>query len=174
VYVNLGAGRNTSGEFINIDTRPLPHTHHIHGVEELPMFNDESVDLLYASHLLEHVEREKLDKTLEEWHRVLKYGGILRFGVPDFDSLIEVYRLSGNNVESVVNQIMGAGAPYDDHHTIWNFDYAEAVLKRVGFREVRRWTPETVDHHDFIDKTMRTVHISGREIPISLNVEAVK
>lgn len=174
VYVNLGCGINTSREFINVDTRSFPHTHHIHEVEELPMFEDNSVDLLYASHLLEHVDRPKLKKVLKEWKRVLKEGGILRLGVPDFDGLIEVYKRSKMDVEVIVNQLMGQGAPYDDHHSIWNYAYAEKILREVGFKEVRRWDPREVGHHDFTDKTMRTFDINGREISISLNVEAEK
>lgn len=174
VYVNLGCGVNTSKEFINVDTRSFPHTHYIHEVEELPMFEDRSVDLLYASHLLEHVDRMKLKKVLKEWKRVLKDGGILRLGVPDFDGLVEVYKESGRDVEVVVNQLMGQGAPHDDHHSIWNYAYAEKILKEAGFKEVRKWNPEEVDQHNFTDKTMRTFDIDGKKINISLNIEAEK
>lgn len=174
VYVNLGCGANTSEEFINVDTRPMPHIHHIHEVEHLPMFADGSVDLLYASHLLEHVPRKNVHTTLKEWHRVLKAGGILRFGVHDFDGLVEVYERSGRDVTSIVDQLMGQDGLYDDHHTIWNYAYAKDVLEHTGFRDVRVWNPHTADHHAFIDKTMRTVIVNRKEINISLNVEAVK
>jgi predicted SAM-dependent methyltransferase len=174
LYVNLGAGANTSSEFVNIDTRPMPHTHYIHEVEKLPMLASNSVDLLYASHLLEHVPRNDVQAALTEWYRVLKPGGILRFGVPHFDGLVEVYERSGRNVNTIVNQLMGQDAPYDDHHTIWNMAFAQEILLNAGFKEVHLWDPKTVGHHDFIDKTMRSVVLGDKEIVISLNIEAVK
>jgi len=174
VYVNLGCGVNTSSEFINVDARGFPHTHHIHNVTNLSMFPSDSVDLLYASHLLEHVPRGELIKTLKEWKRVLKKGGVLRFGVPDFDGLIEVYTLSGKDVKIIVNQLMGTDGEYDDHHTIWNEKYAREVLQEAGYKEVRRWDPKEVSHHDFTDKTMRTVCVEDKEVVISLNIETVK
>lgn len=174
VLVNLGAGVNTSAEFINIDTKPFPWVHYINDVQALPMFRTGSVDLLYASHLIEHIERHELRAVLTEWNRVLKKGGVLRFGVPDFDALIEIYTASGKNVHSIENQLLGQERPYDDHHSIWNMEYAQEILQSVGFTTIRRWDPKKVDHHDFRDKTERTVHIGGREIPISLNIEAIK
>jgi SAM-dependent methyltransferase len=174
VYVNLGCGVNTSKEFINVDARGFPHTHYIHDVQDLSMFKNESVDLLYASHLLEHVPRSEVRKTLSEWYRVLKDGGILRFGVPNFDNLIEIYQVSGKDVDSIVNQLMGGDGVYDDHHTIWNIAYAKKNLERVGFSEVREWSPNEVEHHNFTDKTMRKFMFNGKEINISLNVEAIK
>jgi len=174
VYVNLGCGANTSGEFINIDTRPMPHIHHIHEVEELPMIATNSVDLLHVSHLLEHVPRDKVPATLKEWYRVLKKGGVLRFGVPDFDNLIEIYKISGNDVHSIVNQLMGKDAPYDDHHTIWNFTYAKQILESTGFKKVRLLDVNKVEHYSFSDKSRSVRKIGDKEILISLNVEATK
>jgi SAM-dependent methyltransferase len=174
VYVNLGCGVNTSKEFINVDTRGFPHTHYIHEVEKLSMFADDSVDLLYASHLLEHISRSKITDTLQEWKRVLKKGGVLRFGVPDFDGLIAIYKATDNDVESIMSPLMGGEGEYDDHHTAWNFSYAEKLLHDVGFKEVRKWAPEDVEHHDFVDKTTRVYEKGDNKIAISLNIEAVK
>ena len=174
VYINLGSGAYTSPEFINIDSRTMPQVHYIADVERLPMFADGSADLIYASHLVEHINRGDLPTVLREWRRVLKNGGILRFGVPDFDGLVEIYQTSGKDVNSIMSQLLGQTPPYDDHHTIWNFKYAEALLKNAGFKIIRLWDPKKVDHHNFTDKTGRAMDIGGRLISISLNVEAVK
>lgn len=173
VYLHLGAGNKASPEFINIDAVPFKHTHHVQDISDLSRFPSGSVDMIYASHVIEHLPRKKLVSILSEWRRVLKAGGVLRFGVPDFDRLIEMYQASDNDVESVVNQLMGQDSEYDDHHSIWNRAYAESILKRAGFSEVRAWDPESVDHHEFTDKTNRAYEIGGRKIPFSLNLEAV-
>lgn len=174
VYVNLGCGVNTSSEFINIDTRMLPNVHYIHEIQQLPMFDDNSVDMIYASHLVEHIPREELKKTFKEWHRVLKPGGVLRIGVPHFDNLVRVYELSGRKVESIVNQLLGQNAPYDDHHTIWNMEYARELFMSTGFSKVYEWDAKNADHHSFKDKSQREMTIAGETISISLNIEARK
>lgn len=67
-----GVGRFTEGLW---KERPI-----IQGsAEELP-FPDESFDVVYSSHVLEHVHSEK--KALEEMKRVLKPNGVLIIGTP--------------------------------------------------------------------------------------------
>jgi len=174
VYVNLGCGVNTGKEFVNVDTAIYPNIHYVADIRKLNMFTNESVDFLYASHVVEHIPRGQLKEVLREWRRVLKTGGIFRMGVPDLDRLIEVYRLSNNNVSAVVNQIMGAEGGYDDHHSLWNLSYAKELLEEVGFTNIHTWDPQTASHHNFHDKTTRVIDVGGKKIPISLNIEATK
>ena len=49
------------------------------------MFADDSVGLIYASHILEHFGRHQYEDVLAEWYRVLSPGGVLRLAVPDFE-----------------------------------------------------------------------------------------
>lgn len=174
VYLNLGCGDYTGDEFINMDAVPFKKTHIVHDIQDLSMFPTESVDLIYASHVIEHIPRNNLEQTLREWYRVLRPCGVLRFGVPDFDGLIEIYHRSGNDTKSIVNQLLGQDGEYDDHHTIWNRAYAEDILKRVGFVAVQAWDPKTVENHSFKDKTSRTFTDSAGTVSISLNLEAIK
>ncbi len=67
-----GVGRYTSEEW-----KSLPI---IQGSAENLPFDDNSFDVVYSSHVLEHVSSEK--KTLEEIQRVLKPGGVLVIGMP--------------------------------------------------------------------------------------------
>src|SRR6185436_18792799 len=106
VLLNLGCGDYTSDEFINIDAVPYSKTNIVGDIQDLSRFPSGSVDMIYASHVIEHIPRSNLERTLKEWNRVLKPGGILRFGVPDFDGLIEIYKRSGNNTDAIVNQLM--------------------------------------------------------------------
>lgn len=46
-------------------------------------FEDESVDEIFSSHSLEHVEKRKVLPTLKEWYRVLKPSGKVTIRVPD-------------------------------------------------------------------------------------------
>lgn len=52
---------------------------------------DGTVELIYSSHMVEHLEHHELVFHLKECHRMLRSGGILRLGVPDFVSIIKNY-----------------------------------------------------------------------------------
>lgn len=156
VYVNLGCGVNTSSEFINIDAFPFRRTNLVLNIQNLSVFPSNSVDMVYASHVMEHIPRAELTKTLTEWCRVLKPGGVLRFGVPDFDKLIAIYTAGGKQVENVVNQVLGQDRDYDRHCTLWNFMFAQKTLKEAGFSgEPTPWDVKTAEHHSFNDKANR-------------------
>ena len=59
--------------------------------ERLPFDND-SVDVIFTSHTLEHIYPQKLDVVLDEFHRVLKSGkSVLRILVPDLELAIKAY-----------------------------------------------------------------------------------
>lgn len=68
------------------DSRILVHDLH----RRFP-FKDNSVDVIYASHLLEHFTKEEGIQFLKECHRVLRTNGILRIVVPDLAALIAKY-----------------------------------------------------------------------------------
>lgn len=173
-YINLGCALNSGKEFTNIDVEPYPNIHYIQDITDLSNFNNNSVDMVYASHVVEHIPKEKLKSTLLEWKRVLKSGGIFRFAVPDFDALTHIYVDSGRNINLVRDQIMGQNPPYHNHYTLWNFDFAKQLLEDIGYKNVRIWDYKNVDHHDFIDRSSRTLRVGDDEIPFSLNIEASK
>ena len=64
-------------------------------VEKLDFISDNSVELIYACHLLEHFGRYSFEGVLREWYRVLEQGGILRLAVPDFASCARIYYEEG-------------------------------------------------------------------------------
>jgi SAM-dependent methyltransferase len=54
-------------------------------------FASDSVDIVYHSHVLEHLDRPIAERFLAETLRVLKPGGISRIVVPDFEALCRAY-----------------------------------------------------------------------------------
>lgn len=144
-------------------------------VNELNVFPDKSADLIYASHVLEHISFREVPKVLKEWRRVLKAGGVLRISVPDFDRIIDVYSHEGNVIQAIVGVLMGAQEEaYNFHKAVFNNRYLTELLLSVGFREVREWEPGNVELHSFEDWASRSIEINGKEYPISLNLEALK
>lgn len=49
------------------------------------------VDVIYSSHMLEHVPRDTARKILRDCRRVLKDGGLIRVAVPDIRALVDAY-----------------------------------------------------------------------------------
>ena len=79
--VNLGCGRIVRPGFVNVDRYPHEGVDVVHDLDQVPWpFPDESVDYIWASHVLEHVA--SLERTIREVHRILRVGGVLEVRVP--------------------------------------------------------------------------------------------
>ena len=174
VFVNLGCGAQSGPEYINVDIVPAPHIHYVHDIKVLDMFASESVDLLYASHVMEHIPRHALDAVIAEWRRVLKPGGILRISVPDFDNLLKIYTASGNDINAILAQLLGQEPPYNNHYSVWNWEFIKNFFIERSFTEVRRWDPKTAKHYSMHDRAERTLSTGEASVLLSLNVEAIK
>jgi predicted SAM-dependent methyltransferase len=55
-----------------------------------------SADVLYSSHMLEHLDKKEAMQFLMEARRVLKHEGIIRLGVPDLRRMIADYETDGD------------------------------------------------------------------------------
>src|SRR5262245_57859715 len=51
-------------------------------------FGSETFSVVYSSHFLEHLEQNAAKRLLEECHRVLHPGGIVRIVVPDLEIIV--------------------------------------------------------------------------------------
>lgn len=174
--LHIGCGDINSPEFINLDARPMPHVHIVsRNIFNLRSIPDASLDMIYMSHVLEHVPRGQLLQTIKEMGRVLKAGGILRISVPDFDHIIHIYRETGGDIHAIAPALMG-GQDYEFnyHYGVFNRQYLTEMLHKGGFAEVETWDPANCDHHDFDDWASRLIHFNGRSFPVSLNLEARK
>ena len=149
--------------------------HHVRNVADLRIFRSESVELIYASHCLEHVPHRKLPGTLAEWHRVLRPNGTLRLSVPDFELLLDIYLATGRDMASILLPLMGdQDHAYNYHYASFNARSLERFLHEAGFREVRPWTAGTEPFTSIPDWSARTIEVAGRRFPVSLNLEGTK
>ena len=175
INLHLGCGGVNHPDFINIDAFPHSHVHYIRAIEDLSPFDDQTADLIYACHCLEHFPYAQVPYILSEWHRVLKVDGILRLSVPDFDLILEIYKDRENNVNSILGPLMGGHADkYDFHKTIFNQRYLKQLLIESGFREVREWLPGSCSLTSLNDWSSKTICLAGKEYAVSLNIEAIK
>lgn len=86
VIIELGCGqRKTIPTAIGIDLLDMPDVDIISDLNEgLPFFENESVDIIYSSHFLEHLNNFPL--LMNEAYRVLKPGGKMLGIVPHFSN----------------------------------------------------------------------------------------
>ncbi len=89
--VNLGCGNRFHKEWINLDfksSNSLVQEFDLH--KKLP-FKDNSIDVIYSSHVLEHFSKHFAPIFLQECNRVLKPKGIIRVVVPNLEELMKNY-----------------------------------------------------------------------------------
>src|SRR3989338_10390538 len=152
VLVHIGCGEVDDPRFINVDALALPHIHHVCNKLDLHQFSKNSIDLIYACHVLEHIPHRKLELVLRHWCEHLKDGGVLRISIPDFDRIIEIYQDQGKRIKSIQNPLMG-GQEYETnfHHVAINYEYLKDILLKNGFKSVGSWDPNTAKYHSFDD-----------------------
>jgi predicted SAM-dependent methyltransferase len=176
VLLHIGCGDIHDPAFVNIDARKMPHVHIVtEDIFSLKQFPNGSVDFIYMSHLLEHVRRKDQQKVLHEMFRVLKPGGILRLGVPDFDLLVKMYLDTGRSTKAIEPVLLGGqDYAYNYHYMIYNTESLTEALHAVGFKQVRHWDAKNDPLHNFHDQADRLTQWAGKTYPFSLNLEGVK
>jgi predicted SAM-dependent methyltransferase len=86
-YLNLGCGATYSVDWTNIDfVSGSPHVRAHNLLKGIP-FPDQSFELVYHSHVLEHFPKAEAPVFIAECYRVLKPGGIIRVAIPDLEQI---------------------------------------------------------------------------------------
>jgi len=122
-------------------------------VRRIPL-PDDSVEVLYSSHMLEHLDRNSAKKFIKEAYRVLQPQGIIRICVPDLRKMIERYIHEGD-ADAFLEQTLLAKPDASgiverihylvvgDRHHKWMYD--DKSLRRLliehGFRHVDTLPP---------------------------------
>lgn len=90
ILINLGCGYVYHPEWINLDLIKSPGVIYGDVRKRLP-FPDGYADVIYHSHVLEHLSRAEGAAFLKECWRVLKPGGIIRIAAPDLEQIAREY-----------------------------------------------------------------------------------
>lgn len=182
ISLHLGCGSRFIPGFVHIDKADFPHIDYNHNIQHLPMFADNSVDLVYSSHALEYFDRLEAKEVLEEWHRILRPKGILRLAVPDFEALVKTYKTYGR-VEKILGPLYGRmtiqtpeGEQPIYHKTVYDFVSLKELLEQAGFTNVRRYDWKVTVHKNYDDFSQAYIPHMEKEsgLLISLNVESEK
>lgn len=172
----LGCGRRRIPGFIHVDPDRLSHVDIISPIDQLSMFDENSVSLIYASHVLEQFGRYEIFDVVSEWFRVLKPGGMLRLAGPDFRKAVKFY-LADGDIRNVMGLVVGGQTyPGDIHLSLFDEINLGELLLDVGFSVVDRYDWRRTEHADIDDLSQAYLphmdKVNGTLV--SLNVEAIK
>jgi predicted SAM-dependent methyltransferase len=177
--LHLGCGMRVIPGFAHVDILDAPHIDYRCSVDNLCDFPDKSVDLIYASHVLEHFGRYEVEAVLKGWYRVLKPGGRARIAVPDFAAVVALYEQEGlrDGLSGLVGLICGGQRnQYDFHKIIFDEAFLSFLLTKIGFKDIRRWDWRTTEHAQIDDFSQSYIPHMDKENGrlMSLNLEATK
>lgn len=89
--LNIGCGNAVHPEWINVDSSSAVPGVIRHDLRRGLPFADASVDAVFASHVLEHLDPVGGARLLRECHRVLRPRGTARIVVPDLEAIARLY-----------------------------------------------------------------------------------
>ena len=178
IKLNIGCGwRNFGSDWHHIDGGDYPHLDS-KDIFNLPYENN-TVDLIYVSHVIEYFDREHIISILKEWKRTLKDGAILRIAVPNFEEMAVLYLGGSVSLENILGPLYGKmkmGEEIIYHKTVYDFKSLSILLDDCGFRDIKLYDWRTTDHSHHDDHSQAYIPHMDKErgTLISLNVECVK
>jgi predicted SAM-dependent methyltransferase len=167
--VNLGCGPFPTQGWVNIDNSLTVRLAHLPLATRLPGrkeyvetvrsekvrygtafktgLPDKSVEVLYTSHMLEHLDRREAKIFLREARRVLRSDGVLRIVVPDLRKLIDGYVAKGDADALMESLYIDLDKPVSTvqkmrhtfltgfrlHHWMYDAESLQALLRKEGF-----------------------------------------
>ena len=121
-------------------------------VRGLPVESD-SCDLVYSSHVLEHMSLNECRQAIRNTFRILKPGGAFRVLVPDLKAMVKIYMESDDPAAAtnfVAQTQLGredrprgllssaaAAFGFTPHLWMWDYESLALELEKAGFTDLR-------------------------------------
>ena len=180
--LEIGPGRfPREGEWDTMDLCRNPHSKitptFIHDLRDLPYpIADDTYDIVYASHCIEHVEFENVKPILMELRRILKPSGTAELWTPDFAQIVKCYLLKEmgdtwargqkDYMRWVNGRIYGYGEESNLHRCMLDAEYLIKLMEECGFVFTKELPVEAAAKHGRMQFGVRgqkmTKETSGR------------
>ena len=118
-------------------------------VKNIPLA-DESAEVVYSSHMLEHLDKDEAGLFLKETLRVLQIGGIIRLVIPDLEKYIDEYNKTKDADTFIKSTLLCTLQPktftqrlhkilIGDRHHLYMYDgkSLSKLLKDNGFKNIK-------------------------------------
>lgn len=149
--LHLGCGKRYLPGYLHVDIDEFDHIDVVTNIENLDMFESETIDEIYASHVLEYFDVNEVVNVLIEWRRVLKQRGLLRLAVPDFSNLVKLYS-EHLDIKKVIGPIIGRWEISKNrtiyHKNIFDEKSLKSLLEENGFGNTRLWNIKEIQTID--------------------------
>ena len=165
-YLNIGFWNHLQPDVVYVNPNGVDGTYllnHdlVHGIPA----SDNSLEVIYHSHLLEHLSYKEGMAFIENCYKALAPGGIMRVLVPDLELWVNNYI---NNNTFFFDEYRKALAPEGDlyptkgsvfmgmlhnhgHKCGYDFETLRWLLERAGFGKIRRTLVQDSDLSDIIE-----------------------
>jgi predicted SAM-dependent methyltransferase len=184
VKLNIGSFKNMFHGWVNLDIHNLTEWANRNQYKFLQCdvaraipFDSNSTDLIFISHMLEHITQSDGMIVLQECHRVMKEGAIIRIAVPDTKKLVGEY-LSGTLskyddinepcAQTELRSMKLWNLLCSNHSICYDEESLASSLEKAGFKNIQR--------RNFRDSASETIKRETIDMypELSLYVEAVK
>ena len=154
----------------------------IHDLTKKFPWKDNSIDVIYSSHTLEHLNKEKGRYFINECFRVLIANGIVRIVVPDLESIVTRYLNGEIGADEFLdsNELGIQSQDYNNpikkmlsplirfpHKCMYDTATLISVLKEIGFQAEERKAFESdipdIQQIELKSRTENAVIVEGRK-----------
>jgi len=154
--LNLGGNEEYDGGpdspklegFTHVDIRQIDGVEIVCDVSKKIPLEDNSVEEIRASHIIEHIHPDEIDSAITEWVRILKPGGLLRVYCPSAELIAKAFVMGDINITRFSELIFGAqkyegqdgivgsddelAASVNIHRAAWSKERINALLECEG------------------------------------------
>ncbi|HVR28315.1 MAG TPA: hypothetical protein VMS86_02180 [Thermoanaerobaculia bacterium] len=123
--------------WLNLDLQDLPGVDLVVDVSRGLHFRD--VEAVYAEHFLEHLDLDRAIAFLQDVHRCLGAGGVLRLSTPNLDWVWETHYSTASPPPERRVQGLRLNRAFHGwrHRFLWNRELLGDALEACGFRDLR-------------------------------------
>jgi len=162
--LHIGGSCHRLDGWLNTDVELIPDVMRMDATHRFP-FSDGTFQYVYTEHMIEHVPYQKAAYMLQECHRVMRKGGVIRLITPDLAAILGLY--SGDlcadqqkylswfcqtfvpqecppNAASAINAMFHLWG----HQFIYDEETLADTMRAAGFSSVTRWPIGDSDHLD--------------------------
>lgn len=148
IGLNIGPGKKDKiPDFQTLDIIVREDIDFITDASQILPFQDNTFDVVYASHILEHIEWHKSQQVLIEWTRILKVGGVMEIWCPDILGMAGQL-LMGCDFKWFTFHVYGQDRT-GWHKACFTPQYLRELMTNAGLNNVRMLLPEELRGHKY-------------------------
>ena len=145
-YLNLGCGQRFHPSWTNINFASTGDGVIAHNLKHGIPFPDDSFNVVYHSHILEHFPKTEAEPFIKECYRVLRPQGILRVVVPDLEQIAKMYLYC-------LEQVSTGSQKWDQNYQWMLLEmYDQTVRTQPGGEMINFLSRQSLTNQEFVVK----------------------